>query len=408
MKILSLILAGGTGTRLFPLTTIRAKPAVPFGGNYRIIDFVLSNFLNSGLRQIYLLTQFKSHSLHIHLRKNWRMSGMTDAFIDPVPAQMQMGSNWYRGTADAVFQNSNLISYKEHQAVCIFSGDHIYRMDIQQMLAFHQEKKAALTVAALLVPVDQAYHFGVIEVDKDGKMIGFIEKPKENPPEAPHHPGYVLASMGNYIFDTKILMEYLEEDQNDLTSSYDFGKNIIPNMFKNERVFVYNFQDNKVPGSTEKDHGYWKDVGTIDAYWKANLDLVHVDPIFNLYNREWPIVSQHNNAPPAKFVHSEDFRTGIAVNSLVSDGCIVSGALVKGSVLSPHVRVHSYTEVHDSVILENVEIGRNCKIQHTIIDKDVFIPANTTIGYDLEADRQRFTVTENGVVVVPKGYQWNV
>ncbi len=406
MKVLSMILAGGTGKRLYPLTKMRTKPAVPFGGNYRIIDFVLSNFLNSGLSRIYLLTQFKSHSLHIHLRQNWRMSGMTGAFIDPVPAQMRISEDWYRGTADAVYQNGNLITDEDYDLLCIFSGDHIYRMDVRQMLNFHLEKRANLTVAALLVPVEQAKHFGVIEVDKNWRMIGFCEKPKGKPPEAPNYPGYVLASMGNYIFDPVMLMEYLVADQEDKDSAHDFGQNIIPNMFPSERVFVYNFQNNKVPGSTARDHGYWRDVGTLDAYWEANLDLVNIEPIFSLYNREWPIVSQNNFAPPAKFVHDEEARTGTAVNSVISDGCIISGALVKGSVFSPHVRVHSYSEVYDSVILGDVDIGRHCRIQRAIIDKDVVIPEKTSIGFDSEEDRSRFTVSENGVVVVPKGYDW--
>ncbi|MBF0350336.1 MAG: glucose-1-phosphate adenylyltransferase [SAR324 cluster bacterium] len=403
MNVLSMILAGGEGTRLYPLTIDRAKPSVPIGGNYRIIDFVLNNFMNSGVLKMYVLTQFKSHSLMRHLRLGWRISGLTRTFIDPIPAQMQTGKKWYEGTADAIYQNINLIKDEDPELVCIFGGDHIYKMDIQQMIKFHQKKNAVMTVAAIPVPIRDAHHFGVIEVDDDWKMIGFQEKPKENPKTIPGDPDHVLASMGNYVFNTKELVEELMEDAQNVDSDHDFGKNIIPHLYPQGGVYVYNFLENDIPGISEKERGYWRDVGTIDAYWEANMDFIQVDPVFNLYNHKWPLNTYNPPYPPAKFVHFSEIRTGHAINSMVATGTIISGAMVEQCVISYNVRIHSFCHVSQSVIMDNVQIGRGAQIQRAIIDKDTIIAPGTRIGYDLEADRKRFHVSPNGIVVIPKG-----
>lgn len=395
-----MILAGGVGLRLHPLTTVRAKPAVPFGGNYRIIDFVLSNFMNSELLKIYVLTQFKSESLMKHLRQGWRILGLPNQFIDPIPAQMQTGKKWYEGTADAIFQNLNLINDEEY--ICIFGGDHIYKMDIRQMLGFHQKQNAELTVAALPVPLAEAKHFGIIEVDDDWRMIGFKEKPKSDVKTIPGDPEHVLASMGNYIFSTETLKRELSNDAVDPKSSHDFGKDVIPRLYPKGNVFVYDFKHNDLPGMEEKERGYWRDVGNIDAYWEANMDLVGVDPEFNLYNQKWPINAYTPPLPPAKFVHYSDARTGHAINSMISSGCIISGAMVEESVLGYDVRVHSYSHIKESVIMEDVNIGRGAKIMRAVIDKHVNIPPGTVIGYDLEADRRKYYVSDKGIVIIPK------
>ncbi len=399
-----MILAGGEGSRLYPLTAVRTKPAVPFGGNYRIIDFVISNFVNSELIRIFVLTQFKSHSLMQHLRQGWRISGqITGNFIDPVPAQMRTGKRWYEGTADAIYQNLNLIYDEEPDIVCIFGGDHIYQMDIRQMIRFHEKKKAALTVAAIPVPIAEAHHFGIIEVDEDWRMTGFVEKPKEHPKTIPGDPEHALASMGNYIFNTDPLLEELHADAIDNQSSHDFGKDIIPKLYPQKRVFVYDFHQNQIPGMEEKNRGYWRDVGSIDTYWESNMDLVRIDPVFNLYNTRWPIRTYRPPHPPAKFVHYSVIRTGHAINAVVSAGCVVSGALVEESILGYGVRVHSFSHIKQSVVMDNTEIGRGARISRTIVDKDVKIAAGIVIGSDLEADRQKYTVSENGIVVIPKG-----
>ena len=405
-KVLSMILAGGEGTRLYPLTDVRTKPAVPFGGNYRIIDFALSNFVNSNMIQIFVLTQFKSHSLMQHLRQGWRISGqITGNFIDPIPAQMRTGKRWYEGTADAIYQNLNLLYDEKPDIVCIFGGDHIYYMDIRQMVRFHEKKNASLTVAAIPVPVEDAYHFGVIEVDEEWRMVGFEEKPKENPKTIPGDSKHVLASMGNYIFNIDPLLKELIADAQNDQSSHDFGKDIIPKLYPHDRVFVYDFYQNAIPGLEENNRGYWRDVGTLDTYWESNMDLVQIEPFFNLYNEKWPILTYRPSGPPAKFVHSTDTRTGHAINAIVSSGCIISGALVEESVLGYGVRIHSFSHVKQSVVMNNVTIGRGVRITKAIIDKNVTIAPNTVIGEDLEADRQKYTVSENGVVVIPKGAQ---
>ena len=401
---MTMIMAGGEGSRLKPLTSDRTKPAVPFGGNYRIIDFVLSNFVNSGFMKIFVLTQFKSHSLLQHMREGWRVSsGIVKQFIDPVPAQMRIGKKWYEGTADAIFQNMNLIDDEDPDQVCIFGGDHIYRMDVRQMLRFHSKRQAVLTVAAIRVPIQDAHHFGIIEVDEEWRMTGFVEKPENAPKTIPGNPDYVLASMGNYIFERGPLVDELKKDAKEKNSDHDFGKNILPKMFPEGNVFVYDFSQNFIPGLEEEEKGYWKDVGTLDTYWEANMDLVGVHPHFNLYNKKWPVLTYIPPLPPAKFVHFSDLRTGHAINSMISSGAIISGALVENSVVGYNVRIHSFAHVEHSVIMNNVSIGRGAKIRKTIIDKHVQIASEVQIGYDLEADKKRFEVTENGVVVIPKG-----
>jgi glucose-1-phosphate adenylyltransferase len=406
-KVLSMILAGGEGTRLWPLTAARAKPAVPFGGRYRIVDFVLSNFVNSGLLRIKVLTQYKSDSLNSHLSRGWHLSSLLDQYIEPVPAQQRVSKDWYRGSADAIYQNTNLITDEEPDYVCVFGGDHIYKMDVRQMLDFHIDKQAELTVAAIPVPQHESKAFGIIEVDEDWRMIGFVEKP--NPEDAatiPGKPGWCLASMGNYVFATDSLLRELEVDAKQ-ESAHDFGKNIITNMCRdNRRVYVYDFMRNEIPGVSDRERGYWRDVGTIDTYWQSSMDLIAVAPVFNLYNKKWPIRTAPIVSPPAKFVFSDPsgHRQGIATDSLVSEGCIISGGRLDHSILSQGVRINSFSWVEESILFDNVDIGRHARIRKAIIDKDVHIPPGIEIGYDHDADRRRgFTISEGGIVVVPKG-----
>jgi glucose-1-phosphate adenylyltransferase len=403
-KLLAMILAGGAGTRLEPLTRERAKPAVPFGGRYRIIDFVLSNFANSGVYRMKVLTQYKSDSLNKHLSRAWRMTAFLDHYVETVPAQMRTGMDWYKGSVDAIYQNLNIITDEEPDHIFVFGADNIYRMDCRQMLDFHVERKAACTVAAIPVPLHEGKDFGIIDVGPDGRMRGFVEKP-QNPPPMPGNDKYCLASMGNYLFSTQSLVQEVVRDAAIESSAHDFGKSIISELYKREPVYVYDFATNVIPGQEEKERGYWRDVGNIDTYYQSNMDLVEVDPVFNLYNDRWPIYTQPNNFPPAKFVFAdlEHKRVGHAMDSLVSEGCIISGGHVKRSVLSPKVRVNSFSEIEDSLLFENVTIGRRCRIRRAIIDKNVEIPQGTTIGYDLDEDRRRFHVTAGGVVVIPKG-----
>ncbi len=404
-RVLAVVLAGGEGTRLFPLTADRAKPAVPFGGIYRIIDFVLSNFVNSGILRIKVLTQYKSDSLLNHLSRGWRLSSMIDHYVEPVPAQQRLGKRWFLGSADALHQSFNVVSDEEPDYVCVFGGDHIYRMDVRQMLSFHMECQADLTVAALPVPAKEAHAFGVIEIDDQWRMVGFEEKPSQ-PKEIPGRPGWVLASMGNYIFGPDVLRNALERDARNEESAHDFGKNILPMLYREVPTYVYNFLENRVPGMTEEEQGYWRDVGTITSFYEANMDLISVTPILSLYNRRWPIHTWIRSRPPAKFVFADrGVRMGVATDSMVSPGCIISGGRVNRSVLSPDVRVNSYSTVEESVILEDVDIGRHARIRRTIIDKHVKIPPHTEIGYDHDRDRARgLTVTSDDVVVVPKGF----
>lgn len=403
-KTLAMILAGGAGTRLEPLTRERAKPAVPFGGRYRIVDFCLSNFVNSEIFKIKVLTQYKSDSLNNHLARAWRMTGFLGHYVDSVPAQMRTGVDWYKGSADAIYQNLNIITDEEPDYTFVFGADHVYRMDTRQMLDFHVKNKAHCTVAAIPVPIEQGREFGIIDVGPNGEMKNFLEKPKD-PPPMPGNDKMCLASMGNYLFNTDALVKEVVRDAAKESSAHDFGKSIISEMYKHSPVFVYDFATNLVPGAEEKERGFWRDVGNIDVYFQSNLDLVAVDPTFNLYNDKWPIYTHNENYPPAKFVFADQAnqRVGYATDSLISEGCIISGAHVNRSILSPKVRVNSYADVDECILFENVNIGRRCKIKRAIIDKNVEIPAGMTIGYNLEEDRRRFHVTTEGVVVIPKG-----
>ena len=494
-KVLGLIMAGGKGERLYPLTRDRAKPAVPFGGKYRIVDFVLSNFVNSGIRSLYVLTQFKSQSLIEHIRDTWRLgSVLRDQFVSAVPAQMQRGESWYRGTADAVRQNLNLVRQSDPDIVAVFGADHIYRMDVGQMVDFHVERQADVTIAALPVPRAEARGFGIIKVDGRWRVQGFQEKPPR-PSPMPGNPGYALASMGNYLFSTPVLADILAgsarrrgwmdfgkdilpqvfkklrvfvydfnrnvipgmkkgeqnsywRDVGTIESYYqatmelksvtpplnlynhhwpimtsdlnappvkfvfndedrrgwvDFGKDILPRVFKKLRVFVYDFNRNVIPGMKKgEQNSYWRDVGTIESYFQATMELKSVTPPLNLYNHHWPIMTSDPNAPPVKFVFNDEDRRGFAVDSIVSSGTIVSGSRIFDSVLGRNVFVHSWSEVRDSIIMDGVDIGRRCRIRRAIIDKNVAIPEGTVIGYDAAADRRRYSVSPTGIVIIPK------
>jgi glucose-1-phosphate adenylyltransferase len=400
VRVLSFILAGGKGTRLYPLTKERAKPAVPFGGKYRIIDFVLSNFINSGLYSIYVLIQFKSQSLLQHLRDGWQFGGLlNNEFCIPVPAQMRSpGETWYSGTADAIYQNVNLIEQSDPHLVAIFGADHIYRMNVREMIEYHEQKRADVTIAA--IPVDKKYsrEFGVIEAAPDGRILGFHEK-RDDAPTMPGDSNRVYASMGNYIFSTSALMKELQTDAANENSSHDFGRNILPSMVGRADMFAYNFETNNIPGEPPNS-AYWRDVGTTDAFYEANMDLRSVLPALNLYNREWPLRTAGYADPPAKFVFDEEGRRGQSINSVVSGGCILSGGSVRDSVLGRSVRVHSGAVVEESIIFDNCDIGRRARIRRAILDKNVRVPEDATIGYDLEHDRAYHHVTESGLVVV--------
>ncbi len=395
-NVLAMILAGGRGERLYPLTRDRAKPAVCFGAIYRIIDFTLSNCLNSDIRRIYLLTQYKSTSLHRHIQLGWNiLSAPLGEFIGVIPAQQRIDEHWYQGTADAIFQNIYTLQQEMPDLVLILSGDHIYKMDYRKMIAFHLEKRADLTVAAIRMDRTLSKEFGVMEVDRDWQIVGFQEKPEE-PRTIPGDPEGILASMGIYVFNTEILVRRLIEDARS-DSTHDFGKDIIPMMIGMGRVFALDFRQADRGGV-----GYWRDVGTIDAYFEANMDLVSVTPHLNLYDPQWPILTYQSPNPPAKTVWAEEGRAGTALNSIISNGCILSGGSVKRSILSPRVMVHSYAEIEDSILFEGVDVGRHAKIRRTIIDKEVQIPQGMEIGYDLNEDAKRFTVTPSGIVVVPR------
>ena len=395
-------MAGGQGTRLYPLTRDRAKPAVPFGGKYRIIDFVLSNLVNSGIFSIYVLVQWRSQSLIEHLKDGWQFGGLLPGhFITPVPAQMRLGETWYQGTADAIFQNLNLIDDAEPDIVAVFGADHIYRMDIQQMVEFHLDRKAAVTVATLPVPIEQTNQFGIVDVDSGLRIVGFEEKPARGKP-MPGAPGTCLASMGNYLFDPQALRTALLEDAQKTASRHDFGQDLLPTMIERVPVYAYNFKTNRIRGDSEINLSYWRDVGTLDAYFEANMDLRDARPQLNLYNPNWPLRTSYFNQPPAKFVFAEDGRRGQALHSVISEGCIISGGMVRNSILGRSVFVHSYSEVEESVIMDYAEIGRRARIRRAIVDKNVYIAEGEEIGYDLERDRERFFVTESGIVVIPK------
>lgn len=399
-----MILAGGMGERLSPLTRDRAKPAVPFGGRYRIIDFVLSNFINSGFYKIKVLTQFKSNSLIEHITRTWTLNNAIGHYLDIVPPQMRKGPFWFRGTADAVYQNLELIFDERPDHVCVFGGDHIYKMDVGQMLDFHGHHDADLTIATIPAPVEDARHFGVVEVDEEGRVTGFVEKPKHRPKTIPGRDDQILASMGNYIFKSRVMIDVLEK--NTLRdAAHDFGKEIVPSMYEERKVMAYDFATNEVPGEDSSKNGYWRDVGTIDSYFRASMDLLDVDPPFSLYNDRWPIVTSSLNHPPAKFVwnDSKGNRTGYATDSMVSSGAVISGGKIRRSILSPRVRVNSFSDIEECILMHGVDVGRHSRIRRAIIDKGVQIPPRTEIGYDLERDRERFTVSDDGIVVIAKG-----
>jgi glucose-1-phosphate adenylyltransferase len=403
-SVLVMILAGGEGRRMAPLTNERAKPAVPFGGRYRIIDIVLSNFVNSGLFRIKVLTQYKSASLEEHIARVWRLSPILDQYIEAIPAQQRTGKSWFKGSADAVYQCQHVITDEKPPLIAIFGGDHVYKMDVRQMIAFHVERQCDATIAVIPVPKHEAREFGVIEVDETGKIVGFHEKVAD-PPSMPGNPDMCLASMGNYVFNTETVMAELNRDAGAEESKHDFGHDILPRMVRNgQPVYAYDFATNRVPGEDEHGTGYWRDVGTVEAYWQAQMDLIEIHPHFNLYNDRWPIRTGITHAPPAKFVFRDEVhaRVGIATDSLVSHGCIISGGRIHRSVLSTGCRINSFSEVEESVLFENVQIGRHARLRRCIIDKDVEIPSGAEIGFDLELDRKRFHVTDGGLVVIPK------
>ncbi len=400
LRVLAFVLAGGKGTRLYPLTKERAKPAVPFGGKYRIVDFVLSNLTNSGIYSVYVLLQFKSQSLLQHLRDGWQFTGpLNSQFIIPVPAQMRTAETWYQGTADAIYQNINLIEQADPHVVVIFGADHIYRMNIREMIEFHEQKRADVTVAAIPVEKRYAFEFGVIETEADGRIRGFHEK-RADAPCIPNNPDLVYASMGNYIFSTRLLLQILHADADNEQSTHDFGRDILPGLIGKVPMYAYDFQTNTIPGEPPEKKPYWRDVGTIDAYYEANMDIRSVEPALNLYNRQWPLITAGYSDPPAKFVFDEEGRRGQSINSVVAGGTILSGGTVRDSVLGRYVRVHSGAVVEESVIFDNCDIGRRAKIRHAILDKNVRVPEDATIGYDLETDRLHHHVTESGIVVV--------
>jgi glucose-1-phosphate adenylyltransferase len=398
---LGVLLAGGAGERLYPLTRDRAKPAVTFGGIYRIIDVTLSNCVNSDLRRVYILTQYKALSLNRHVREGWGniVGRELGEFIEVLPPMKRVSESWYQGTADAVYQNIYSIGSEQPRHVLILSGDHIYKMNYGRMLQQHNDSGADVTLATIQVDPEEVHRFGVVDMDTDFRVNGFLEKPKSTDLRSPYNPEKVSASMGIYIFNTDVLIPVLLKDAEDQQSSHDFGKDILPKMADEYRVYSFDFVD-----ENQKEALYWRDVGTLEAYYEANMDIVSVSPVFNLYDEHWPIRTHQRQYPPAKFVFAEAGRTGTALDSIVSAGCIVSGSRVNGSVLSPDVRVNSYSDVDASILFSHVNIGRHCKVRKAIIDRDVHIPEGTTIGYDAEADRQRYFVTESGITVVTRDY----
>jgi glucose-1-phosphate adenylyltransferase len=397
-EVLVIVLAGGVGERLAPLTRERAKPAVYFGGPYRIIDFVLSNCINSGLRRIFIATQYKSLSLNRHVRQGWSIvSEELGEFIEILPPQKRVGEQWYQGTADAVYQNLYSIAQEEPRYVVVLAGDHVYKMDYMKMLRFHQEKDATVTLAAIEVAIEDGQRFGIVAADESDRVVGFLEKPLD-PPHVPGQPHLALASMGIYVFDSDTLVRALERDAALPDSHHDFGKDIIPALIAEGRTYAYRFYD-----ENKKSAKYWRDIGTLDAYYEANMDLCQVNPEFNLYDPEWPLRTYMPQAPPAKFVFAEDWRRGEAQDSLISHGCIVSGSQIRGSILCPNVRVHSFCRIEQSILMPGVRVGRHAQIRRAIIDRDVHIPRGARIGYDAGEDRRRHTMSEDGVVVVAAG-----
>ncbi len=402
--VLGMILAGGEGRRLGPLTADRTKAAVPFAGRYRIIDIVLSNFVNSGILRIKILTQYKSASLEEHVARAWRMSAILDDFIETIPAQQRTGKSWFKGSVDAVYQTQHVISDESPDIVCVFGSDHVYKMDLRQMLAEHVDADADCTVAVIPVPKDRARAFGCVVLDDHGKVSGFVEKPK-NPPTIPGRPDMALVSMGNYVFKAEILLEELEMDSRDQSSTHDFGRDLIPAMhIAGRKMHVYDFMRNWLPEETEHERGYWLDVGTVDAYWAAHMDLVSIHPHFNLYNLRWPIRTGSSHDPPPKFVFRDEAsaRIGIATDSLVSGGSIISGGRIHKCVLGSKVRINSFSEVEESVLFDEVSVGRYARVRKAVIEKGVQIPPGAEIGMNLEEDRRRFHVSPGGVTVIPR------
>ena len=403
LHVMAMVLAGGQGSRLQPLTADRAKPAVPFGGTYRLIDFALSNLVNGGVRKIVVLTQYKSHSLDRHIAQMWRLSPMLGNYVATVPAQMRTGPRWFAGSADAVYQNLNLVNDERPDCICVFGADHIYRMDPRQMIEHHLTSGAGVTLAGIRVPIEQAPSFGIIEPDPSGRVLSFREKPKD-PTPVPGSPGEAYASMGIYMFSTRALVDAVTADADRADSKHDLGGSIIPMLVQRGEASVYDFQTNEVPGVTQREVGYWRDVGDLDSYYEASMDLVAVDPVFNLYNREWPILNwQPLGAPPAKFVFDDEGRRGMAIDSLVSPGVIVSGGAVRRSILSPDVRVNTGAVVEGCVLMDGVQVGRGAIVRHAIVDKNVLVPPGARIGVDPELDQARFAVSRTGVVAIGKG-----
>ena len=399
-RVLGLILAGGKGTRLFPLTKERSKPAVPFGGKYRIVDFVLNNFVNSGIYSIYVLTQFKSQSLLQHMRNAWQFSEvLTSQFILPVPAQMRKGDQWYQGTSDAIHQNIHLIELSQPDMVAVFGADHIYHMDVRQMIAYHRAKGAKGTVAALPIPIEEAARFGTMEVDSDWRIVRFYEK-VASPPEIPGRPGWCLASMGNYVFEPDVLVAELRRDAARPDSQHDFGRNMLPEMVEEMPIYAYDFLTNVVPGESPENHGYWRDVGTIDSYFDTNMDLRSIKPALALHNPQWPLRTAEYPAAPSRYCTDRAGRHGEAIDSVVAEGCVLHGSVVNRSILGRSVYVDSGASVEDSILMARCHVGAGAKVRRAIIDKNARIPAGAQIGYDEESDRKRYHVSSSGIVVV--------